>query len=148
MRRFIRHPTDFPILVSTAGVTDGATARLCDISQGGFACMLEREFLPGAMVILKIPCLELDQRVSGRVVYCKHGAQGYRVGIQFDDEKEVFKVKMVEQICQIEHYRRELRREGRELDAETAAHEWINRHAKEFSEIFSGLNVENREETS
>ena len=148
MRRFIRHPTDFPILVSTGGITDGAAARLCDISQGGFACQLERELLPGDTVILKIPCLELDQRVSGRVVYCRHGTQGFRIGIQFDDEKEAFKVKMVEQICQIEHYRRELRREGRELDAETAAQEWINHHAEEFSEIFSGLTAENRDETT
>jgi hypothetical protein len=138
MRRFIRHPTDFPILVSISGVANGAPAHLCDISQGGFACQLERELLPNDKVTLNIPCLNHAQRVAGRVVYCKAGAQGYRVGIQFDDEKEAFKLKMVEQVCQIEHYRCELRRKGRELDAETAAHEWINRFGKEFSDIFSG----------
>ena len=146
MRRFIRHPTDFPILITTPKVSGSAAAQLCDISQGGFACQLESELFPGDTVILKIPSLELDQRVSGRVVYCNQGSQGYRIGIQFDNEKEAFKVKMVEQVCQIEHYRRELRREGRELDAETAAHEWISHHAKEFSEIFSGKNSEDREE--
>jgi hypothetical protein len=45
---------------------------------------------------------------------------------------------MVEQVCQIEHYRQELRRDGRELDSETAAREWIERFGSEFAEIFSG----------
>ena len=148
MRRFIRHPTDFPIIITTPKASGGAAAQLCDISQGGFACQLERELCPGDMVILKIPSLDPDQRFSGRVVYCSQGSQGYRIGIQFDDEKEAFKVKMVEQVCQIEHYRRELRRKGLELDAQTAAQEWISHHAKEFSEIFSGQHSEDGEETT
>ena len=45
---------------------------------------------------------------------------------------------MVEQVCQIEHYRREvLRVEGRVLDAESAAVEWIGRYAAEFSTMGS-----------
>jgi len=148
MRRFIRHPTDFPILVSAIGVSDGTAAKLCDISQGGFACQLERALLPGEEVTLKIPCLGQDECVFGKVVYCNSGSKGYRIGIQFDDERETFKIKMVEQVCQIEHYRRELQREGRELDTETAAREWISHHAKEFSEIFSGQHAEDREEAT
>lgn len=141
MRRFIRHPTDFPILITSVGVPGDSSAQLCDISQGGFACQLGRALFPGNKVTLNIPCLDQCQRVSGKVVYCNSGTNGYRVGIQFDDEKEAFKIKMVEQVCQIEHYRRELRRDGRELDVETAAREWIKHYGKEFSDIFSGLDA-------
>jgi len=138
MRRFIRHPTDFPILVSPDGCNNGDQASLCDISQGGIACRLPRQLLPGTPVTMCIPSLQMDCRVSGRVVRCIPCAKGFRVGIKFNDDTEVFKSKMVEQVCQIEHYRRELIREGRELDSETAAQEWIERYSNSFSEDFSG----------
>lgn len=40
---------------------------------------------------------------------------------------------MVEQVCYIENYRQEvLRKEGRQLDGEAAAREWIDRFAASF----------------
>lgn len=138
MRCFIRHPTDFPILISLEGSHNGDHASLCDISQGGLACHLPRQFSPGTAVTLCIPSLHPDYRVSGRVVRCIPCAKGFRVSIQFNDKTESFKSRMVEQICQIEHYRRELNRDGRELDSEAAAHEWIARFGRQFAESFSG----------
>lgn len=138
MRRFIRHPTTFPILVFSVDSSNGDQASLCDIGQGGLACRLQRELGPGASVTLGIPSLEQDYRVSGKVIRCSRCSKGYQVGIQFSDETESFKSKMVEQVCQIEHYRQELRRDGRELDSETAAREWIERFGSQFAEIFSG----------
>lgn len=137
MRRFIRHPTDFPILVFSMDNSDGDEASLCDISQGGLACSLPRELGPGAPVAMGIPSLQRDYRFSGLVVRCSRSSEGFRIGIQFSDETESFKSKMVEQVCQIEHYRQELRREGRELDSEAAAREWIDRFGGQFAEIFS-----------
>ncbi|MDX1757061.1 MAG: PilZ domain-containing protein [Marinobacter sp.] len=138
MRRFIRHPTGFPILVFAMDSADGEEASMCDISQGGLACNVKRKLGPGAVVALGIPSLEDSYRFSGRVVRCSRCADGYRIGIRFNDETESFKSKMVEQVCQIEHYRQELRREGRELDSETAAQEWIERFGSQFAAIFSG----------
>ncbi|SDW28104.1 PilZ domain-containing protein [Marinobacter mobilis] len=138
MRRFIRHPTEFPILVFSIDSANGDEASLCDISQGGLACSLQNELCPGTCVTLGIPSLQQEYRVSGLVVRCSRASNGYRVGIQFTDEAETFKSKMVEQVCQIEHYRRELRSRGRELDSETAAREWIERFGSQFADIFSG----------
>jgi hypothetical protein len=40
---------------------------------------------------------------------------------------------MIEQICHIEHYRKEVKlAEGRELSSEEAADEWIKRYAGDF----------------
>ena len=63
---------------------------------------------------------------------------GFEVGIEFNAQ-EAFKSKMVEQLCQIEEYRQlMLREQGREIDGEEAAREWISRHAREFSDSFQG----------
>ena len=138
MRRFIRHPADFPMIVTTGDNHQGDPASLCNIGQGGLACQLSRALPPGSPVTLRIPSLQPDFPVSGRVVSCAPCARGFRVSIQFSDEAETFKSKMVEQVCQIEHYRRELRRTGRELDSEAAAREWIDRFGSQFAENFSG----------
>lgn len=43
---------------------------------------------------------------------------------------------MVEQLCHIEHYKAEvLAREGRQLDGEQAAREWIRKFAHGFPAI-------------
>lgn len=138
MRRFIRHPTDFPILVYSGTSPDGDETSLCDISQGGVACNLFRELRPGESVALGIPSLQQDYRISGVVVRCRRLSDGYRIGIRFSDEAESFKTKMVEQVCQIEHFRQQLCRHGRVLDSETAAREWIERYGRQFAETFSG----------
>ena len=40
---------------------------------------------------------------------------------------------MIEQVCHIEHYRKEVMlREGRELSAQEAAREWISKYAGDF----------------
>ena len=47
----------------------------------------------------------------------------------------MFKLRMVEQICQIEHYRLTvLSDEGRVISSEQAAHEWVIEHASDFPE--------------
>ncbi|PHS76035.1 MAG: pilus assembly protein PilZ [Porticoccus sp.] len=138
MRHFIRHPSDFPILVSSEESSNGDQASPCNISQGGLACQLTRGFSPGTAVTMYILSLQLDYRISGRVTRCIPCAKGFRVGIQFNDKTESFKSRMVEQVCLIEHYRRELDPEGRVLDSEAAAQEWIACFGSQFAKSFSG----------
>jgi hypothetical protein len=58
--------------------------------------------------------------------------------ISFNTEQNSFTARMVEQICQIEHYRQEVEQlEGRILDSEEAAEEWLQRYAEDFNRIFS-----------
>ena len=52
------------------------------------------------------------------------------------NEDELFRLRMIEQICHIEHYRNEmLKQQGRELSIEEAAQEWISRYAGEFPSL-------------
>jgi hypothetical protein len=53
--------------------------------------------------------------------------------VQFLDAADAFRARMVEQVCSIERYRREVRRrEGRVLSGQEAAEEWIREHAARF----------------
>jgi len=67
---------------------------------------------------------------AARVAWCQNEGGQYTVGVQFLESEEAFRVRLVEQICHIENYRREVAQgEGRELTSEEAALEWISRFA-------------------
>jgi len=57
----------------------------------------------------------------------------FEIGIQFLDENDSFRVRMVEQICHIEQYKQEVfDKDGRQLSGEQAAVEWIQKYATDF----------------
>ncbi|TWC32794.1 PilZ domain-containing protein [Pseudomonas sp. SJZ079] len=134
MRLFIRHPTDVPIEIQDApehGYVQQATQ---DIGFGGLAFVSTKAFEPEHLIALRIPCLRPAFEVAmARVTWCHRNNGHFAIGVEFLDSAEAFRVRMVEQICHIESYQREVeQREGRHLTAEQAAEEWISRHASSF----------------
>jgi hypothetical protein len=64
---------------------------------------------------------------------------GYELGVTFLEAEDAFRARMVEQLGHIEDYRRSVQRiEGRELDMDEAAHEWIEKYAANFPQIDGG----------
>lgn len=136
MRKFVRHPSSIPVELSVARAPCNGVPQLRNICNGGFACAVNEPIAVGSSVQLRIPLIWPEYRGCGVVVWCSDTPPAYEVGIEFGAQ-DVFKTKMVEQLCQIEQYRqRILTDEGRTLDSEQAAQEWIERYAKEFSESF------------
>ena len=134
MRQFIRHPSDVPIEIENAA-GDGYVRRATEnVGFGGLAFSSEDAVEPETIIALRFPYLKPAFEVpAARVAWCRHDGGRYSVGVQFLDCEEAFKVRMIEQICHIESYRRDVaQREGRELTAEDAALEWINRFASSF----------------
>jgi hypothetical protein len=87
----------------------------------------------GVMVRLKIALTEPAFETQARVIWCQAEDTGWQVGVEFLDPEDRFRARMVEQICHIERYRRELlEREGRRLSSHEAALEWIEKFAKTF----------------
>ena len=71
--------------------------------------------------------------VTGTIVWCRKTNRHFEVGVRFADENTEFAVRMIEQICHINHYQRQiLEREGRQLSGEEAALEWVARFARDF----------------
>ena len=61
-------------------------------------------------------------RYPGVVAWCRKQPDDYLVGIAFIDEDTLFRARMVEQVCQIEHYRHQRELElGQALPIEAAA---------------------------
>ncbi|MEY8879476.1 MAG: PilZ domain-containing protein [Leptothrix sp. (in: b-proteobacteria)] len=134
MRQYIRHPIDMPIEIRTdpAGGASALAAR--DISVGGLALRSARAVAPGTPVEVRIPFVEPAFEARARVVWCRPRQEaGYDLGVTFLDAEDAYLARMVEQICHIEDYRRSVwRNEGRQLDPEQAAAEWIARYAAQF----------------
>ena len=133
MRKYIRHPSDIPITYDLVDVVFDQKDYLKNISVGGL-CFCSRMCLKeGTTIQIKIPLATPIFEGEGVVIWCHQKDSHYEVGVQFIDENTGFRARMVEQVCHIEHYKREiLETEGRELTGEEAAVEWITKFAKDF----------------
>ena len=137
IRKYIRHPSDVPIEVSLdLGVDDDDDTEdktLTNLSLGGLSFISKKPFRVGQNASISIPILKQDTSLPGTVVWCEKSNAGYEIGVEFEGSKDVFRLRMIEQICHIEHYRKEVKHvEGRELSSEQAAEEWIIRYADDF----------------
>ncbi len=131
MRQFMRHPADIPITVVSQQGQHADT--LNDISYGGLRFISDTAIPNGSLIKIRIDIISQACEVDARVVWCRHHEGRYELGVVFIDQQVAFKMRMVEQVCNIEHYRNlVLRKEGRQLDSKQAAMEWIARHAAQF----------------
>ena len=135
-RAYLRHPSEMPIRIHCEGQLGQAMRRLRDVSRGGLACRSEEPLEVGSEVSVEIPVGREPFLARGAVVWCRHAHSCYELGIQFVAHEDAFAARMVEQLCYIERYRREvLEKEGREIDSATAAMEWIAKYAASFPSI-------------
>jgi hypothetical protein len=132
MRSYIRHPSDIPIQVTVSDVFD-ENGQLNNVSYGGLAFDAEDPIETGTLLKIHIAVVKPEFEAEGVVTRCSREQDHYVVGIEFTHQNDVFVARMVEQICHIEHYKREVReREGRHLTGHQAAQEWIAKYAGSF----------------
>ena len=106
---------------------------ITNVSLGGLAFVSAKPLEVLQRVRVSIPVLNQDNHLNGNVVWCEKSGKGYEIGIEFENSRDVYRLRMIEQICHIEHYRKEVERlEGRELSSQEAAREWISRYAGDF----------------
>lgn len=140
-RAYIRHPSDMPIELAQVTTQDvvGVSSNCSttkDISVGGLSFSSRRAYETGATVSVKIPVTTPVFEAQAQVIWCLASNDGYEVGIEFKEVQDAYRARMVEQICHIEHYRLWVKEvEGREIDSEHAAKEWIGKFAEEFPAI-------------
>ncbi|MBL7004467.1 MAG: PilZ domain-containing protein [Gammaproteobacteria bacterium] len=147
VRKFIRHPSGIPIQVteidtnkSSEGIVQ-KKSHVNNVSLGGLAFFSSSAMIIDKQVLVSIPCIDIQYEVIGRVLWCKELDSAFEIGLEFDDAQQVFQLRMIEQICHIEHYRKELERvEGRKISSEQAAIEWIDKYASSFPKFDSFKN--------
>jgi hypothetical protein len=133
MRLYIRHPTDVPIDFQIGGQASTSRETLMNYSEGGLCFVSDIKIDPGAEIHIAIPITPPQFHATGIVVWCHKEEGSYLVGIKFSEEETAYAVRMVEQLCYIEHYKQSIKQsEGRELSGEEAALEWIDKYAGDF----------------
>ena len=151
VREFIRHTVDVPLQFRAIDpqehhdlgpIPDEDHAHSGETSEGhgvnvGFGGLaFESNFCPmsGQLIELRIPTVDPPFVAKARVAWCRPDPDGgYLIGASFLDASDAFKSRMVQQVCSIESYRKEVKeREGRELTTEQASTEWIEKFAGRF----------------
>lgn len=131
-RSYIRHLTSVPLEVKPYSMRQKLTLQLNNVSVGGLSFNSPTEFHPGDLVKIKIKETKPVFYVDGVVQWC-HQCEGfYELGVEFLGEEDAFRVRMMEQVCHIEHYRQSQMKDGRHISKNDASREWIEKHGSEF----------------
>ena len=132
-RAFIRHTAGVPIEVQELPGSGLATRESLNVSAGGLSFVSDHDLPAGSTIEVRIPTVDPPFEARARVVWSRPDDEGFCIGIQFLDAADAFRVRMVEQVCTIDRYRREVEeQEGRRLTVQEAAAEWIAKYAGRF----------------
>lgn len=135
MRIFNRFSSRLPIEIVSQQNQFKNCNYLNNIGAGGLACASSVVYELGALVVVKIPNTDSAFEGAGVVVWCEKVDPEYEIGIQFIEEREAFAAHMAEQICQIEHYRKQVfETQGLRLSSGEAAREWIEKFAESMAQ--------------
>ncbi|MFT7386841.1 MAG: hypothetical protein ACI8VC_000076 [Candidatus Endobugula sp.] len=139
-RQFIRHPSNVPL-----GYFVTEMPELCNmdivynVNQGGLSFHANEYISPNKWLQLYIPINENLFYAYAQVRWCKKlpfnslNYSHFRVGVSFCSSDDAFSARMVEQVCHIEEYKKRVAKyEGRILDNDQAATEWITQYADSF----------------
>ena len=133
-RQFIRHPAAVPLLFNVGDKTEKIQVK--DVGDGGLCFISHHRINAGKQIHISIPIYDHEFEAHGIVRWCKHNGNQFLIGVAFQQESVIFAIRMVEQICHIENYRKKILAEtGTELTSDQAAKEWIAHYADEFPRL-------------
>ena len=132
MRNYMRHPSDIPIKIKMTH-DKAQNRRMQNVRYGGLAFDSSQPIAHGTIIRIHIDNVQPQFEAEGVVRRCSQEGDHYVVGIEFTHKNDVFVARMVEQVCHIEHYKKQVKeQEGRELTTQQAASEWIAKFAADF----------------
>jgi hypothetical protein len=132
-REFLRHTVHVPLEVDRVGESMTRLEQGVNVSYGGLAFLATTCPTVGEILRLRIATVKPVFEARARVAWCRPESGSFLVGVQFLDSRAAFQSRMVQQVCSIENYRKEVQqREGRSLTPQDAADEWIARYAGRF----------------
>ncbi|MCP4388562.1 MAG: PilZ domain-containing protein [Gammaproteobacteria bacterium] len=138
IRRHVRHVTGIPIEINLEyhQSMQAAEDSITNVSLGGLCFIANDRLEINEAIQVRFPVLDQEKLIDGKVVWCNKIAKGYEVGLEFNDPAEVDRLKMIDQIRQIEDFRNQQEnQDGRQLSSEQAAREWISKYAGDFSAL-------------
>ena len=136
IRKYVRQVTGIPVGV-TLDYSDNISAdddTITNISLGGLALVAEDPIDINESLQVHCPILNNDAQLSGKVIWCEKSRDGYEVGLEFDDPAEIERMRIIDQIIDIEKFRNQVaEQEGRQLSSVQAAREWVSQYTGKFA---------------
>ncbi len=132
-RKFIRHSIEVPIRINYIDTVLDINTN--DISDGGLLFYSEIDFPVNKHIKIDIPSVLNNGEVivEAVVVRCTYleDENRYEIGVSFFNSKDIMKIRMVEQIIEIDKYRKN----NNFSDFEKAATVWIHKYSHNFPKI-------------
>ncbi|MFD1381839.1 hypothetical protein ACFQ45_00555 [Rhodanobacter aciditrophus] len=129
---FVAHPKDLPLNIEVIEDQSFPTVGTDRHGFVGITYLASSAFQTGASVRITLEEIDPHFCVVGRIAWCDNERDEYRIAIEFPNKEDCYCVRMVEQLSQIEHYRRQAKFQGRRLNYNEAAAEWIQQFAASF----------------
>ncbi len=130
-REFIRHPSTIPIRFNLGHRQNTQPAK--DVGNGGLCFHSAEAVSVGETIEIEITSCKPTFSAQGTVRWCQPEGNEFLVGVAFKEESVRFAVRMVEQLCYIEAYRRQKQAEtGQPISSQQAALQWIEHNAESF----------------
>ena len=131
---FIQHPQQFPLQLRILRFGERKktlkTEESCNI---GLIILSEKYLRPGTVLEISIPMRKDTHKFTCKVVLIQEEKRGYGIGLWLMHKPDEQRIRIVEQVCHIEHYLGEKRRkDGPFLSQEKIMEEWITKFAARF----------------
>lgn len=98
----------------------------------GLILNTQTEFETSASVRISHPRLCPETQIEAQVIWCRRQSSGFQLAVQFRTEADLYRVRLLEQLCHIKLYQVEKQRLGESISFDTAAQEWIEQYAAHF----------------
>jgi hypothetical protein len=131
-RHYLRHTTDIPVEIAGDTLSTAHREKGRNISFGGLAFISDNPLSIDQTVELSIHVTNPSFKELVRVAWCHPLDGGYEIGVEFLSHEVAYRARMVEQVCEIEQYRKSMQQRGRELTPQEAAIEWIEKYASKY----------------
>jgi len=129
---YIRHPDKVPILLKPHTCAEQMCLSLNIPQYGGLILNNPAPIAVGSALDIHI-MLRPVFKIQAVVESCRHRESGYELTLRFIDANSAFRVRMAEQMCHIELYRKaQFQDNGIQLTRAQAASEWIEKFGTDF----------------
>ncbi len=129
--QYIEHPKQVPVQLETS--IPAPVTTINSNCYGGIRCLWHSRIPVGKFVRISLPQIHPEFFAIVQVIWRRLAESGYELGLIFIDKEQAYKMRMMEQLCHINCYQRWIfEHEGRQLDSEQAASEWIGKFAAAF----------------
>ena len=141
-RHFMTLPIHYREIPSAKKAGSGTSERhyTSNLSEGGLRFLSPKSYPIGTVFEITFPIKDQLMTLKARVVHSVLDRETgtYHTGVCFSNTSQLFKIKLAEQLCHIDEYRRKLsKRTGQVVSEEEAAHRWISEQSEKFSELYS-----------